>query len=174
MAIERPWHRDRGRLVRAVRDRAVCVDPAKQPRQLAFDHVRARGRLGSDGPSRLRAARGSPGARKGRRVAAAKQPGRAARSISHAGFWLLTIGFFVCGFHVTFIGLHLPSYISDHAVALSFFGRPISAIELGGWAIGLVGLFNIVGTLLWGWTGGRHPRKDMLALLYALRALAFV
>jgi len=89
-------------------------------------------------------------------------------------FWLLTIGFFVCGFHVTFIGLHLPSYISDHAVALSFFGHPISAVELGGWAIGLVGLFNIAGTLLWGWLGGRHPRKDMLALLYALRALAFV
>jgi MFS family permease len=90
------------------------------------------------------------------------------------GFWLLTIGFFVCGFHVTFIGLHLPSYISDHAVGMSFFGRPISAIELGGWAIGLVGLFNIVGTLLWGWLGGHHLRKDMLALLYALRALAFV
>ena len=90
------------------------------------------------------------------------------------GFWLLTIGFFVCGFHVTFIGLHLPSYISDNSVGLSFFGRPISAIELGGWAIGLVGLFNIVGSLLWGWLGGHHLRKDMLALLYALRALAFV
>jgi MFS family permease len=90
------------------------------------------------------------------------------------GFWLLTIGFFVCGFHVTFIGLHLPSYISDHSVGLSFFGRPISAVELGGWAIGLVGLFNIIGTLLWGWLGGRHLQKDMLALLYALRALAFV
>ena len=90
------------------------------------------------------------------------------------GFWLLTIGFFVCGFHVTFIGLHLPSYISDHAVGLSFFGHPISAIELGGWAIGLVGLFNIGGSLVWGWLGGHHLRKDMLALLYALRALAFV
>jgi MFS family permease len=90
------------------------------------------------------------------------------------GFWLLTIGFFVCGFHVTFIGLHLPSYVSDNSVGLSFFGRPISAIELGGWAIGLVGLFNIVGSLLWGWLGGRHLRKDLLALLYALRALAFV
>src|SRR5215831_13301488 len=41
------------------------------------------------------------------------------------GFWLLTIGFFVCGFHVAFIGLHLPSYISDKAVGMSFFGRPI-------------------------------------------------
>ncbi len=90
------------------------------------------------------------------------------------GFWLLTIGFFVCGFHVSFIGLHLPSYISDNSVGMSFFGRPISALELGGWAIGLVGLFNIVGSLLWGWLGGHHLRKDMLALLYALRALAFV
>src|SRR5262249_37098476 len=90
------------------------------------------------------------------------------------GFWLLTIGFFVCGFHVTFIGLHLPSYISDKAVGMSFFGTPISALELGGWAIGLVGLFNIAGSLIWGWLGSQYPKKDMLALLYALRALAFV
>jgi MFS family permease len=90
------------------------------------------------------------------------------------GFWLLTIGFFVCGFHVTFIGLHLPSYISDHAVGMTFFGHPITPIELGGWAIGLVGLFNIAGSFLWGMSGGWYPRKDMLALLYALRALAFL
>jgi len=90
------------------------------------------------------------------------------------GFWLLTIGFFVCGFHVTFIGLHLPSYISDKAVSMSFFGTPVSALEVGGWAIGLVGLFNLAGSLIWGWLGSRYPKKDMLALLYALRALAFV
>ena len=90
------------------------------------------------------------------------------------GFWLLTIGFFVCGFHVTFIGLHLPSYISDKAVGMSFFGAPVSALEVGGWAIGLVGLFNLAGSLTWGWLGSRYPKKDMLALLYALRALAFV
>ena len=121
---------------------------------------------------------GLRGDRPARATAGALQPQSSKDALREAfhtqGFWLLTIGFFVCGFHVTFIGLHLPSYISDHAVQLWFFGRPISAIELGGWAIGLVGLFNIVGTLLWGWTGGRHPRKDMLALLYALRALAFV
>jgi MFS family permease len=90
------------------------------------------------------------------------------------GFRLLTIGFFVCGFHVTFIGLHLPPYISDKAVGMSFFGSPVSALELGGWAIGLVGLFNIIGSVLWGWTGSRYPKKDMLALLYALRSLGFV
>ena len=80
----------------------------------------------------------------------------------------------MCGFHVTFIGLHLPSYISDKAVGMSFFGTPVSALELGGWAIGLVGLFNIAGSLIWGWLGSQYPKKDMLALLYALRALAFV
>jgi MFS family permease len=90
------------------------------------------------------------------------------------GFWLLTVGFFVCGFHVTFIGLHLPPYIADKAVGMSLFGRSISPLELGGWAIGLVGLFNIAGSLIWGWLGSRHSKKDMLALLYALRALAFV
>ena len=90
------------------------------------------------------------------------------------GFWLLTIGFFVCGFHVAFIGLHLPSYISDMGVGMSFFGTRISAIELGGWAVGLVGLFNLAGSLIWGWLGSRYPKKDMLALLYGLRALAFM
>jgi MFS family permease len=90
------------------------------------------------------------------------------------GFWLLTIGFFVCGFHVTFIGLHLPSYISDKAVGMSFFGTPVSALEVGGWAIGLVGLFNLAGSLIWGWLGSQYPKKDMLALLYGLRALTFV
>jgi MFS family permease len=90
------------------------------------------------------------------------------------GFWLLTVGFFVCGFHVAFIGLHLPPYIADHAIGISMLGYPVSPMELGGWAIGLVGLFNIAGSLAWGWLGGRHLRKDMLALLYALRALAFL
>ena len=89
------------------------------------------------------------------------------------GFWLLTIGFFVCGFHVTFIGLHLPAYVSDRAVGMSFLGRPVSALEIGGWAIGFVGLFNIAGSFIWGWLGSRYPKKDMLALLYALRSLAF-
>jgi MFS family permease len=57
---------------------------------------------------------------------------------------------------------------------MSIFGAPITPIELGGWSIGLVGLFNIIGSVLWGWLGGRYPRKDMLALLYALRALVFL
>ena len=75
---------------------------------------------------------------------------------------------------MTFIGLHLPAYISDKAVGMPFFGTRISALELGGWAIGLVGLFNIAGSLIWGWLGGRFAKKDMLALLYFMRSLAFM
>jgi len=95
-------------------------------------------------------------------------------ALTTRGYWLLLIGFFVCGFHVTFIGLHMPAYISDKAVGLTLFGVSLSPLELGGWAIGLVGLFNIAGTLMWGWLGGKYLKKDMLAILYALRALAFL
>jgi MFS family permease len=116
------------------------------------------------------------------RAAAAPKPGAASpqdtrdalrEAFRTQGFWLLTIGFFVCGFHVTFIGLHLPAYISDRAVNMSFFGHSVSALEIGGWAIGFVGLFNIAGSFIWGWLGTRYPKKDMLALLYFLRSLAF-
>jgi MFS family permease len=107
-------------------------------------------------------------------ASAPQASGDALREAFHTqGFWLLTIGFFVCGFHVAFVGLHLPAYISDKAVGMSFFGAPVSPYELGGWAIGLVGLFNIFGSFMWGWLGGHYPKKDLLALLYALRALAF-
>jgi MFS family permease len=61
------------------------------------------------------------------KAAGARRPQSSKDALQEAfrtqGFWLLTIGFFVCGFHVTFIGLHLPSYISDNSVGLSFFGR---------------------------------------------------
>jgi MFS family permease len=90
------------------------------------------------------------------------------------GYALLTVGFFVCGFHVAFVSLHLPSNILDAAVKVSFFSAPVRAIELGGWAISLVGLFDIFGSITWGWLGGIYPRKDMLALLYALSSLAFL
>jgi MFS family permease len=62
---------------------------------------------------------------------------------------LLVTGYFVCGFHVAFVGGHLPAYISDKGVGLSLFGARLSPAELGGWAIGMVGLFNIVGAILW-------------------------
>jgi MFS family permease len=120
----------------------------------------------------LRESRASLAAAAGPRKISSGQALREARDTR--SFWLLTIGFFVCGFHVAFVGLHLPAYIADKGVSLTLFGDYISPVALGGWAIGLVGLANIAGAVLWGWSGGRFQRKNMLALLYFLRALVFL
>lgn len=79
-------------------------------------------------------------------------------------FWLLNAGFFVCGFHIAFVGTHLPSYIRDQ-------GLPA---EVGAWSLALIGLFNIAGSWLWGAWGSKHSKKGLLALLYALRAVTIV
>ncbi len=82
----------------------------------------------------------------------------------HRGFWLLTAGFFVCGFHLAFIGVHLPAYLADHALPAS----------LGATALAVVGFCNIIGTLGCGYLGGRYPKKTVLSWLYLLRSLAIV
>jgi MFS family permease len=87
---------------------------------------------------------------------------------------LLVVGFFVCGFHVAFVGSHLPAYVSDKGVGLSLFGVTLSPAELGGWSIGMVGLFNIAGSILWSTSAAKHQRKNLLALLYFLRSLVFL
>ena len=79
-------------------------------------------------------------------------------------FNLLTLGFFVCGFHVTFVAVHLPAFIEDEK--LPFW--------VGGWALALIGLFNIIGTLYFGYLGDRLSKKNLLALLYSLRSLLFL
>jgi MFS family permease len=89
-------------------------------------------------------------------------------------YLLLVVAYFVCGFHVAFVGGHLPAYISDKGIGLSLFGTHLSPAELGGWALSLVGLFNIVGVILWSWMGGAYRRKNLLALLYLLRSLTFL
>lgn len=77
------------------------------------------------------------------------------------GFILLTIGFFVCGFHVAFITVHLPPYISDLGLDPSW----------GAWAIALIGLFNIAGALASGYIGGRYSKPIFLSLIYLARAV---
>jgi len=81
----------------------------------------------------------------------------------HKGFWFLTAGFFVCGFHVTFIGVHLPSYLTDAGLAT----------ELGAMSLSLIGLFNLFGSLTSGILGGKLSKKYLLSLLYLLRAVVF-
>lgn len=80
---------------------------------------------------------------------------------SHQGFIFLTIGFFVCGFQVAFIGVHLPVCLADQGFAASE----------GAYALSLIGLFNIVGSLGAGYIGTRFSMKYSLALIYLARSV---
>lgn len=85
-------------------------------------------------------------------------------AFTHRGFWLLTIGFFVCGFHVVFVATHLPAYLADR-------GLPA---WLGAWTLAVVGFFNIIGSYGAGLLGGRYLKKSLLALIYLARAAVFL
>jgi len=85
-------------------------------------------------------------------------------AMGHSGFWLLTIGFFVCGFQVVFVGVHLPAYVADK-------GLPG---WVGAWSLALVGLFNIVGTYTAGVLGQVRRKKYLLAGIYIGRSLVFI
>ncbi len=82
-------------------------------------------------------------------------------ALSHRGYMLLTIGFFVCGFQVVFVGVHLPAYLADK-------GLPAHVAVT---ALALIGLFNIVGTYATGWLGSRMPRKYILSGIYFSRSV---
>jgi len=79
----------------------------------------------------------------------------------HRGYLLLITGFFVCGFHVAFIATHLPAYAVDMGL-----DRAVAAN-----ALAMIGLFNILGSLLFGWLGDRYRKKYLLSWLYGLRAV---
>ncbi len=82
-------------------------------------------------------------------------------AFSDRSYVCLFFGFFVCGFHVSFIGTHLPAYIEDIGLAAA----------IGGVSLALIGLFNIAGSLLSGWSGQRYSKKSLLAGLYFTRAI---
>lgn len=95
-------------------------------------------------------------------------------AFAQRSYVLLVVGYFVCGFHVAFVGGHLPAYISDKGIGLTLFGISLTPSELGGWAIGMVGLFNIAGAVIWSSLGARHKRKNLLTLLYLMRSAVFL
>ncbi len=76
------------------------------------------------------------------------------------GYVLLVAGFFVCGFHVTFIGTHLPGFIAWCGLAAG----------VGGWALFMIGGGNIVGTYAAGLLSNRFRQKNLLSLIYLARA----
>jgi MFS family permease len=87
-----------------------------------------------------------------------------AEALGHRSYVLLVLGFFTCGFQLGFVTVHLPSYLID---------RGLSA-EIGGWTLGIIGLFNIVGAMLSGWLGGFLPKRYILSFIYFARAAAVV
>ena len=80
---------------------------------------------------------------------------------THSGYLLLNLGFFVCGFHVAFIGTHLPAFLQGEGVSAS----------AASWALAMIGLFNIFGSLVFGRLGDSLSKKSLLSLLYALRTV---
>ena len=79
-------------------------------------------------------------------------------------FRLLTAGYFVCGFQVVFIGVHMPSYLKDQGLT------PGVATT----ALALIGLFNVFGTYAAGMLGGRLPKRYLLSAIYTLRSVAIL
>ena len=79
-------------------------------------------------------------------------------------FWLLNLGFFVCGFHLSFIGFHLPAFLADKG-----FGPGLAAT-----ALTLVGLANVIGSYACGVLGEHYLKKNVLSILYLVRAVAIL
>lgn len=84
-----------------------------------------------------------------------------ALAFGHRSYLLLVSGFFVCGFQLAFIVVHMPPYLAEHGISKEF----------AGFAMGLIGLFNVVGSYASGIIGGRREKRVPLALIYLLRSL---
>ena len=83
-------------------------------------------------------------------------------AFEHKGYVLLVLGFFVCGFQITLVGTHIPGYMQERG--------------MGGWSatiiLALIGFFNIFGTLGMGYLGTKYKKKNLLSILYFLRAVS--
>jgi MFS family permease len=82
-------------------------------------------------------------------------------ALRERGFHLLFWGYFVCGFHIAMLTVHLPAFVTDSGLSPTH----------GMTALALIGLFNIVGTLSAGWAGGRFSKKYLLSSIYSVRAV---
>ncbi len=81
-------------------------------------------------------------------------------AFAHPSYLLLVSGFFVCGFQLAFITVHMPAYLAEHGISKEF----------AGFAMGLIGLFNVVGSYVSGIIGGRGEKRVPLSIVYLLRA----
>jgi predicted MFS family arabinose efflux permease len=84
------------------------------------------------------------------------------RAFGDRNYLLLVAGFFTCGFHVAFIGTHLPGVVASCQLPP----------EVGAWSLAVIGLFNLAGSLGIGWAMGRWRSRSLLSIVYATRAVA--
>jgi MFS family permease len=85
-------------------------------------------------------------------------------AFGYRSFQLLMAGYFVCGFQVVFIGVHMPSYLKDQGLSP----------QVASTALALIGLFNVLGTYAAGALGQRMAKRKILSAIYALRSVAIV
>lgn len=83
-------------------------------------------------------------------------------AFAYPSFQLLMAGYFVCGFQVVFIGVHMPSYLKDHGLSP----------QVASYSLALIGLFNVFGTYAAGTLGQRLAKRKILAFIYFARAIA--
>jgi len=83
------------------------------------------------------------------------------QAFGHTSFWLLVSGFFVCGFQLAFVTVHLPPYLSDLGISA----------RTASWALAMVGLFNVIGGYMAGILSGKYSRRLLLSWIYFLRAI---
>jgi predicted MFS family arabinose efflux permease len=83
-------------------------------------------------------------------------------AFKYPSFQLLMAGYFVCGFQVVFIGVHMPSYLRDKGLSP----------QVASYALALIGLFNVFGTYAAGVLGQKLPKRNILAFIYLARAAA--
>jgi predicted MFS family arabinose efflux permease len=85
-------------------------------------------------------------------------------AFGYRSFQLLMAGYFVCGFQVVFIGVHLPAYLKDHG----------QSPQVATVALALIGLFNVIGTYAAGSLGQRVQKRHILSAIYILRSITIV
>ena len=83
-------------------------------------------------------------------------------AFKYPSFQLLMAGYFVCGFQVVFIGVHMPSYLKDKGLSP----------QVASYALALIGLFNVFGTYMAGALGQKMAKRKILAFIYLARAVA--
>ncbi len=87
-----------------------------------------------------------------------------AKAFGHPSYVLLVLGFFVCGFQIAFVTVHLPPYLVERGASPT----------VAAWAIGVVGLFNVIGSYSAGIFGGKHSKPYGLSFIYAARSVVIL